>query len=97
MSGIGWIVIGAAALAACAGGRKRKTRRTGPGKGAYRIDHPHVVDPDDFECSVCGRRFRINTMACPYCGTRFLGRVTDEAEWMDAEEEMEAWDEEDGL
>ena len=79
-------------LAGCLAGGKNPAR-----KGPARIDHPHVIDPDDYECSVCHRRFRKNQMACPYCGARFTGRVTDEDEFTDEEEELEAWDEEDGL
>ena len=33
-------------------------------------------------------------MTCPHCGARFGGRVTDEEEFDEEEEELEAWDEE---
>ena len=56
-----------------------------------------MIDPDDYECSVCHRRFRKDVMACPYCGARFAGRETDEEEFIFEEDELEAWDEEDGL
>ena len=36
-------------------------------------------------------------MVCPYCGARFSGRVVDEKEFEEEEDELEAWDEEDGL
>ena len=89
-----WIVIGAAViLALCCTGGKKDTGRKGP----YRIDRPHVIDPDDYECSVCHRRFRKEQMVCPYCAARFTERVKDEEEFDDEEEELEAWDEEDGL
>ena len=42
-------------------------------------------------------RFRKDQMACPYCGARFNGRVTDEEEFIFEEDELEAWDEEDGV
>ena len=67
------------------------------GRGPYRVDRPHVIDPDDYECSACHRRFRKNQMACPYCGARFTGRVTDDMEFLEEEDELESWDEEDGL
>ena len=92
MSPVIWIVIGLVLLALLCGGKKDTGK-----KGPTRIDHPHVVDPDDYECSVCHRRFRKVQMVCPYCGARFGGRVTDEEEFDEEEEELEAWDEEDGL
>ena len=92
MTVIFWIVIGIVILAACAGGKKNGGR-----KEPYRIDRPHVIDPDDYECSVCHRRFRKNRMSCPYCGAGFAGRVTDEDEFIFEEDELEAWDEEDGV
>ena len=93
MSTILWIALGAVALGACCGGGKRGRAPKSP----YRIDRPHVIDDDDYECSVCHRRFRKAEAACPYCGTRFSGRVVDDEEFEDEEEELEAWDEEDGL
>ena len=88
-----WIVIIAVILALCSGGGKKNTARKGP----YRIDRPHAIDPDDYECSVCHRRFGKNQMTCPYCRTRFTERVADEEEFIFEEDEMEAWDEEDGV
>ena len=93
MSAVFWVAIGAVILlAACSSGKKNTAR-----KGPYRIDRPHVIDPDDYECSVCHRRFRKDQMACPYCGTQFAGRETDEDEFILEEDELEAWDEEEGL
>lgn len=92
MSTVFWIVIGVVILAACAGGGKKNAAKKGP----YRIDRPHVIDPDDYECSACHRRFRKDRMACPYCGARFTERVKDEGEFLFEEDELEAWDEEDG-
>ncbi len=93
MSALLWIAIGAVILAACFGGGKKNA----PRKGTYRIDRPHVIDPDDYECSACHRRFRKNLTACPYCGARFAGHVKDEGEFLLEEDELEAWDEEDGI
>ena len=77
MSSVFWILIGIVILAACFGGKGNQTARKGP----CRIDRPHVIDPDDYECSVCHRRFRRDTMRCPYCGAGFTGRVKDEEEF----------------
>ncbi len=90
-----WIIIGVLVLAALFGGGKKAADSRG--EGPYRIDRPHAVDPDDYECSACHGRFRDNVMACPYCGARFLKRVTDDTEYEDEEDELEAWDEEDGI
>ena len=94
MPSVIWIVLGVIALGALFGGNKRDDRSA---KGPVRIDHPHVIDDDDYECSVCHRRFPMNVMFCPGCGARFTGRVVDDEEYEDEEEELEAWDEEDGL
>ena len=56
---------------------------------AFRIDHPHYMDPDDCECSRCGARFPEKQMECPVCGARFGTATTDDGEFM---EEMEIWD-----
>ncbi len=93
MSAVFWIVIGVIVLAACSGSGKKTAARKGP----YRIDRSHVIDPDDYECSICHRRFRKNQMVCPYCGSRFTEMVTDEEEFDFEEDELEAWDEEDGI
>lgn len=89
-----WIVIAVlVVLVGCAGGNKGKA---GKQAGPYRIDRMHVIDPDDYECSVCHRRFRKDQMACPCCGTRFSGRVEDSEEFDFEEDELESWDEEEG-
>ena len=94
MSTAVWLIVGALVLAGCLSGGKGKGDRF---SGPHRIDRPHVIEPDDYECSVCHRRFRQDVMACPYCGAQFRGRVKDEEEFEDEEDELEAWDEEDGL
>ena len=91
MSPVLWIVIGIVILAACTSGGKKNPSRNHP----YRIDKPHVIDPDDYECSVCHHRFRKNVMVCPKCGTRFSDRKTDDEDFLFEEDELEAWDEED--
>ena len=91
-----WIMIGAGAviIAAVLGSSAGKEGRSAEKKAPYRIDRPHVVEPEDYECSVCHKRFRKNVMVCPLCGARFAGRVKDSREFDDEEEELEAWDEE---
>lgn len=61
-----------------------------------RIEHPHVIDDPDYECSVCGRRFDRTYGSCPFCGSVFSGKKTDYEEFDFEEDELEAWDEEDG-
>ena len=76
-----------------------RSPRTGGGRAGQRIriEHPHLVEDADYECSVCRWRFSKDTMTCPRCGTVFDGKRTDYEEFEDEEEEMEAWDEEEGL
>lgn len=91
-----WVIIAAAViLALLSGGNKSDKSSKSPG-GTVRIDRPHVIDDDDYECSACHRRFRKDVMACPYCGARFTSRVKDEDEFIFEEDELEAWDEEEG-
>lgn len=92
-----WIVIGLVLFLTLFSGRNKSGRQSGSSGGPVRIDRPHVIDPDDYECSVCHRRFRKDVMVCPHCGTRFAGHVKDEEEFMFEEDELEAWDEEEGL
>ena len=89
-----WIVLGVIALGALFGGKGKGKQ---PAGGTVRIDHPHLIDHDDYECPVCRYRFPMNVMFCPNCGARFSGNVADEKELEDDEEELDAWDEEDGL
>ena len=72
-------------------GDRRRVQATG-----IIIRHPHVIEPDDFECSVCGRRFPKSQAECPYCNARFTGRKTDDMEFLEEEDELESWDEEEG-
>ena len=90
MSVVIWIVIGLALLLGIANG----TGRNRTGGGPHRIDRPHVIDPDDYECSVCHRRTKRKTGVCPFCGARFTGSVVDEEEFIFEEDELESWDEE---
>ena len=89
-----WIILVAVVLLGLLSGGKS---RGGAGGKRARIDHPHVIDPDDYECPVCGARFEKDVMTCPRCGARFTGKTTDTEEFDEEEDEMEAWDEEDGI
>ena len=95
-----WVIIGAAVVLGLlsSGNRNRgKGSVSKAQKGHFRIDHPHVIADDDYECSACHKRFRENVMICPWCGTRFSRQIEDTEEWDEEEDELEAWDEEDGV
>ena len=64
---------------------------------AVRIEHPHLIEDADYECSVCKGRFSKDVMKCPRCGALSEGKKTDYEEFEDEEDEWEAWDEEEGL
>ena len=84
-----WILLGLVLLGLLAGGNKNG-KKASRGKGTpERIDHPHYMDLDEYECSVCGARFREKSMTCPKCGARFEGTKTDGGEFI---EEMEIWE-----
>ena len=83
-----WIIIGIVFLAICAGGAKNG-KSSGARGNPTRIDHPHYIERDDYECSVCGARFGRKGMTCPKCGARFQGTRKDENEFI---EEMEIMD-----
>lgn len=44
-----------------------------------------------------GKRFRGKSSVCPACGARFAGSKEDYEEFDEEEDELEAWDEEEGL
>ena len=72
------------------GGHSGRSRRAGT-----LIEHLHFCARSDYECSVCGNRFRDNARTCPYCGAVFVSTLTDRREY-DAEEEEDEddwWDE----
>lgn len=60
----------------------QNSRRSGSSGGPVRIDHLHYIDADEYECSVCGAKFRKNSMSCPNCGTRFRGTKEDDDEFI---------------
>ena len=99
-----WVYVVLSALllmAAVAGGpRKAKSGRpAGTGKAVTRIDRPHYISDDEYECSVCGTRFKRASMTCPRCGVRFNRTETKEDEYddeLEEELEMDEWDEEEG-
>ena len=63
-------------------GNRKKTEE----RPRTKISHPHYIDPDDYECTICGKRFRKNLDACPNCGVRFNRTETDWEEFDDEEE-----------
>ena len=98
MSAVIWIVIGIVVLALCCGKKKRTgTDSSEEQRKALRIDHPHYIDAVGYECSVCGTRFRKQSMVCPHCGARFEGTREDDTELEEEMLEEEEWDEEEGL
>ena len=92
-----WIAGGLLALVLIASLFGGKGKAPARGQRRARIDHPHLIDAEDYECPACGARFDRNVMACPRCGARFDGTRTDYEEFDEEEDEWEAWDEEDGL
>ena len=51
-----------------------------------KIHHPRYYEGDEYECGICGARFRRNADACPRCGARFNRTETDWKEFDDEEE-----------
>ena len=98
MSTVLWIAIGVVVIAICCSGKKStSTNNSGSQKKVLRIDHPHYYDVDEYECSICGARFRKQSMVCPHCGTRFTETKEDDTEFEEEMMEEEDWDEEEGL
>ncbi len=97
MPAVLWIVIGVIILAALSGSKGKGSKSVSSKGQPVRIDHPHVISDDESECSVCGKRFRGKPSICPSCGARFTGRKEDYEEFDEEEDELEAWDEEEGL
>lgn len=96
MSTVIWIVLGVIALAALFGSKRKGSKSNGSTGQPIRIDHPHVISDDESECSVCGKRFQGKQSVCPSCGARFTISKEDYEEFDEEEDELEAWDEEDG-
>ena len=64
-----------------------------------RIDHPHYLTDDEYECTVCGTRFRSNADRCPHCGVIFNRTAVSEDEFvqeLEEEMDMDDWDGENG-
>ena len=96
-SGKGGRLISAAVLALLLIGSASNGRKKPGKKGkAARVDRPHYYDRDDHECSVCGARFRQDTMTCPRCGTRFDVVKKDDREFIEEMTDEDDWDGEDG-
>ncbi|MBO5567581.1 MAG: hypothetical protein J6A79_01355 [Clostridia bacterium] len=86
-----WIIGGAILLIALLASSGKRTNASGSRQeDSHWIYHPHVINPDDYECSRCHSRFRKETMSCPKCGTRMTGKtIQDEDEWIDEEETLD--------
>ena len=97
MSIVIWIVLGVIVLAALSGSKGKGNKPAGSKGHPFRIDHPHVISDDESECSVCGKRLRGESSVCPSCGTQFACCKEDYGEFDEEEDELEAWDEEEGL
>ncbi len=83
----------------CVGSMAYKPKMSAPSGSSerprIRITHPHYIDDDEYECTICGRRFDRNQMSCPHCGVRFTETKTDYEEYDEEEDEEAYWDEED--
>ena len=91
-----WIWIGLGVLAVCLLGSKGKPSGGKISGKPTRINHPHYISNDEYECSVCGARFNRALAVCPRCGARFIGSRTDDDEYdeeLEEELEMDEWDE----
>ena len=94
-----WIILGILAILLLATG-KTKSSQNNSGRtenSTRRIDRPHYIDRDEYECPRCHARFTRNVMVCPNCGTRFTGTREDMTAYddeLEEELEMDEWDEE---
>ena len=85
-----WWIIGAIVVIALLGGSGKSSKSEPNNRPAHWIYHPHVIEPDDYECSHCHARFRKESASCPKCGLQMKGKTeTDEDEWIDEEEELD--------
>ncbi|MBR1709704.1 MAG: hypothetical protein IJ719_12895 [Clostridia bacterium] len=85
-----WILVPVLILLAAVGGGKQENAKQKKTATPHWIYHPHVIETDEYECSVCHARFPKESPLCPKCGTKMLGKtVTDENEWIDEEEELD--------
>ena len=96
MSPVFWMIVVLLFCLLCLGSKGTAGKKSAGAQGkATRIDHRHYIDEDDYECSVCGARFRKGTMVCPSCGAKFVGTRVDEDEFEEEMMEEEDWDEDD--
>ena len=92
-----WETSVSSTIVALSGSKGKGSKSTSSKGQPVRIDHPHVISDDESECSVCGKRFRGKRSVCPSCGARFANSKEDYEEFDEEEDELEAWDEEEGL
>ena len=55
---------------------------------AYWIQKTHLFRSDEYECSVCGKRFDKTHVQCPYCGRKMTKSKYDPT-WVDEAEIMD--------
>lgn len=55
---------------------------------AYWIKNTHLFEPDDYECSACGRKVDRPYDRCPTCGKDMHGEK-DSSSWVDEAAFME--------
>jgi len=91
-----WICGGALVIVLIASlfakGNRRPARH-----GQPRTRIPHLFEADEYACPYCGIRFKADEMFCPHCGVGFSDTKVDYTAFDEEEDEMEAWDEEEGL
>ena len=52
------------------------------------IRRTHLFDPDEYECSKCGKRFPDAGRFCRNCGASMNG-IADQQDWVDEAEELD--------
>jgi DNA-directed RNA polymerase subunit RPC12/RpoP len=80
----------------CAFGKGKGRAHASGERPRSRVEHPHYITTDEYECGICGHRFDKPYDSCPYCGVVFNCKEKDEEEWYEEFDEECAWDEEEG-
>ena len=80
----------------CAFGKGKGRAHASGERPRPRIEHPHYISEDEYECGICGHRFGKPYASCPHCGVLFNCKETDEEEWDEEFDEECDMDEEEG-
>ena len=56
------------------------------------IRRTHLLRADEYECSVCGSRYKRPSVKCPNCGRIMRGSKHDPS-WVDEAEILDIWEE----